>query len=47
MRYAMLKKATKLMPLMRHKRSQNTPVTYTLVGTLIVVVGVLMMISSR
>jgi hypothetical protein len=30
MTYAMMKKTTKLMPLKRHKRSQNTGVVYTL-----------------
>src|ERR1700730_4210879 len=43
MTYAIMKKTTKLMPLMRHKRSQNTGVVYTLVEE----VDALMRISSR
>jgi hypothetical protein len=42
-----MKKTTKLMPLMRHKRSQNTGVLYTLVDELVTVVDALMRISPR
>ncbi len=38
MTYAMMKKTTKLMPLMRHKRSQNTGVVYALVDEDVAVV---------
>jgi hypothetical protein len=44
MTYAMMKKTTKLMPLMRHKRSQNAGVVYTLVDD---EVDAVMRISSR
>src|SRR5260221_5399849 len=44
MAYAMMKKATKPMPIMRHKRSQNARVLYTLVDG--GVVDALMSISS-
>src|SRR6267378_1833722 len=47
MTYAMMKKTTKLMPLMRHKRSQNTLVVYTLVDEVLAMVDALMRISSR
>src|SRR6266550_607049 len=47
MTYAMIKKTTKLMPLMRHKRSQNTGVVYALVDEVIALVDALMRISSR
>src|SRR5262245_37760291 len=43
----MMKKTTKLMPLMRHKRSQNALVVYTLVDAVMVVVDALMRISSH
>jgi hypothetical protein len=45
MTYAMMKKTTKLMPLMRHKRSHNMGVVYTLVDEVIAVVDALMTIS--
>src|SRR6266850_1692599 len=44
MTYAMMAKTTKLMPLMRHKRSQNPRV---LVDEAVAVVDALMRISSR
>src|SRR3982750_2144987 len=47
MTYAMMKTTTKLMPLMRHKRSQNTRVVYTLVDELMALVVSLMRIPSR
>src|SRR5882762_1057866 len=47
MTYAMMKKTTKLMPLMRHKRSQNTLVVNTLVDEVLAMVDALMRISSR
>jgi hypothetical protein len=42
MTYAMIKKTTKLMPLMRHKRSQNTLVVYALVDEVLAMVDALM-----
>ncbi len=47
MTYAMMKKTTRLMPLWRHKRSQNTGVVYTLVDEVIALVDALMRICSR
>jgi len=41
-----MKKTTKLMPLMRHKRSQNTLVVYTLADEVLAIVDALMRISS-
>jgi hypothetical protein len=43
----MMKKTTKLMPLWRHKRSQNTGVVVTLVDEVMIAVDALMRISSR
>jgi hypothetical protein len=42
-----MKKTTKLMPLWRHKRSQNTGVVYTPVDEVLAVMGALMRVSSR
>src|SRR5882724_7866944 len=42
-----MKKTMKLMPLMRHKRSQNTGVLYTLVDEVLATLGAPMRISSR
>src|SRR5216117_2410003 len=47
MTYAMMAKATKLMPLLRHKPSQNPRVVYTLVDEGMAAVDALMRISSR
>src|SRR5437016_14293691 len=47
MTYAMMAKMTKLLPLMRHKRSQNPRVVYRLVDEGMAVVDALMRISSR
>src|SRR6266567_736397 len=46
MTYAMMAKATKLMPLWRHKPSQNPRVVYTLVDEAMAVVDALMRISA-
>src|SRR5882762_636365 len=45
MTYAMMAKTTKLMPLKRHRRSQNPRVVYTLVDEAMAVVDALMGIS--
>src|SRR6266496_1139208 len=47
MKYAMMKKATKLMPLLRHKPSHNPRLAYTLVDEDMAVVDALMRISSQ
>src|SRR5438034_520138 len=47
MTYAMMAKGTKLMPLLRHKPSQNPRVVYTLVDEGMAAVDALMRISSR
>jgi hypothetical protein len=44
--YAIIKKATKFMPLMRHNRSQKAPEAYTLVDEVLVVVIAFMRRSS-
>src|SRR5438034_8846675 len=43
----MMNKPTDWMPLVRHKRSQNTGVVYTLVDEVMTVLDALMRISSR
>src|SRR5947208_14796958 len=45
MTYAMMTKTTKLMPLKRHRRSQNARVVFTLVDEAVAVVDALMTIS--
>src|SRR2546428_12011862 len=47
MTYAMMAKTTKLMPLKRHRRSQNPRVVYTLVDEAMAAVDALMRISPR
>src|SRR6266576_2258534 len=47
MTYATMAKTTKLMPLKRHRRSQNPRVVYALVDAAMAVVDALMRISSR
>ena len=44
---AMMNKPTNWMPLVRHKRSQNAGVVYTLVDEVMAVVDALMRTSSR
>jgi len=46
MTHPMMKKMTKLMPLLRHNRSQKTLVVYTLVDGAMAVVDALMRVSS-